>query len=176
MAAMGEMPWNKLLAQSVCLFLNRHWQFGVYPSKIQVTHIPTNPIRVDFTSQHPCPPWLCSLLSFCLSNRWKWVLACFSAPFPEDEGGWASFYLFRFHSVSWRAWVGGALLFIVHICVWYLYQMARKNVYIIQHFQFFIDGFWMSCLKAISLILLLPGLFRKKAKKKNSSRTFVCLS
>lgn len=36
-----------IAGQSVYLFLNRHGQFGVYPSKIQVTHIPTKAVRED---------------------------------------------------------------------------------------------------------------------------------
>lgn len=141
MAAMGEMPWNKLLAQSVCLFLNRHWQFGVYPSKIQVTHIPTNPIRVDFTSQHPCPPWLCSLLSFCLSNRWKWVLACFSAPFSLRTRGDEHLFICLDFTL-WAVWLesGERFVYCSHLCMVSLPNGKEKCLY---HPTFPVFHWWL---------------------------------
>lgn len=115
MAALGEMLWNELLAQRICLFLNRHWQFGVYPSKIQVAHIPTNSVREDSllnTLARPgCVLWF-NLICQVDGNESRLAFLWLSQRTEEDEGRWASVYLLRFHSVRGVAWVRGALCFL----------------------------------------------------------------
>lgn len=122
-----------IAGQSVYLFLNRHGQFGVYPSKIQVTHIPTNAVREDspldtlaFPGDVFCFNFVCPIDD----NEYWLAVPSLSLRTRGEE------HLFICLDFSLRAvWLeSGSSLFIVHICVCYLYPMGRENVYRIKYF------------------------------------------
>lgn len=101
----------------------------------------------------------------------------FCAFFPEDEGGWASFYLFRFHSVSCVAWVGGALC-LLFTSVYGIFTKWKGKMFISSN----ISSFSLMASGCLVLKPSLPSCFyldyseRRRRIKTLLGLLFVCLS